>query len=305
MNNNPLKGSLLVAAAACCYGMLGTFVKLAYIDGFTTAEVTVSQFLLGFMVLFVLSYFSQWKVTRQPEGKTSQMSVLKMVGAGTSLGLTSICYYMAVRYIAVSMAIIMLMQAVWMSIVLESILHKRRPGMLKIISVLIILMGTVMATGALHKSNQINLGGIGWGLLAATFYTATIYSSNQLQLQVPPLKKSFLMICGGLIIVLVIFFPTLMDGFSLRIFLSWGLLVSLFGTILPPILFTKGMPLTGMGPGAMLTSLEVPVSILFAHFILGESISLMQWFGVTVILIAIVLINWPRGRNVKLRMPLI
>ena len=302
MNNNPIQGGLLIAAAACCYGMLGTFVKLAYIDGFTTAEVTVSQFSLGFMVLFALSYFSQRKITRQAEKKTSQNSSYKMVGAGASLGLTSICYYMAVRYIAVSTAIILLMQAVWMSIVLESILHKRRPGILKIISVLLTLIGTVMATGALRKSNQINLGGIGWGLLAAAFYTATIYSSNQLQLHLPPLKRSFQMICGGLIVVLVIFFPVLMDGFSLKIFLSWGLLVSLFGTILPPILFTKGMPLTGMGLGAMLTSLEVPVSILFAHFILGESITLMQCFGIIVVLIAIVLINW-RGKECKVRIP--
>jgi drug/metabolite transporter (DMT)-like permease len=299
MNNNLIRGSVLIAAAACCYGMLGTFVKMAYLDGFTTAEVTVSQFVLGFLSLLALSFNSQRRISGQPEKKAIRKSYFKMITAGASLGLTSICYYMAVKYIAVSLGIVLLMQAVWMSIVLESILQKRFPGMLKIISVFIILIGTVLATGVLHHSKQINLEGIGWGLLAAASYTATIYSSNNVQLQLPPLKRSFLMISGGLIVVLLVFFPALMHGFSLKIFLSWGLLVSLFGTILPPILFTKGMPLTGMGLGAMLTSLEVPVSIIIAHYILGESISLLQWLGVIIILMGVIVINWSQNMNTK------
>lgn len=291
MNNKALKGSFLIAAAACCYGMLGTFVKMAYLDGFTTAEITISQFSLGFLGLLAMSFNNRGKTAGEVDEKTSGKGYLKMVAAGVSLGLTSIFYYMAVKYIAVSLGIVLLLQAVWMSIVLESILHKRSPGILKIIAVFIILIGTVLATGALHQDSSINWGGVGWGLLAAASYTATMYSSNHVQLQLPPLKRSFLMITGGLIVVLLVFAPALLHGFSLRIFLSWGLLVSLFGTILPPILFTKGMPLTGMGLGAMLTSLEVPVSIIFAHYLLGESINILQWSGVVLILMAVILIN--------------
>jgi len=37
MKNNVLKGVFLVALGATSYGMLATFVKLAYKDGYTTA----------------------------------------------------------------------------------------------------------------------------------------------------------------------------------------------------------------------------------------------------------------------------
>lgn len=44
---NILKGVLFVGVGASIYGMLATFVKLAYNDGYTTAEVTTSQFMWG------------------------------------------------------------------------------------------------------------------------------------------------------------------------------------------------------------------------------------------------------------------
>ncbi|PZF72768.1 EamA family transporter [Taibaiella soli] len=291
MNTNRIKGSLLIAAAACCYGMLGTFVKLAYLDGFTTAEITVAQFSIGFLSLLLLSSGTRNDVIDLGKKRTGRKDYLKVVAAGSSLGLTSISYYMAVKYIAVSLGIVLLLQAVWMSVVLECILNKKRRRIMQIVAVLLIFFGTILATGTLQHTSAINWTGIGWGLFAAVCYTATMYSSSHLQLQLPPMKRSFLMVTGGFVIVLVFFAPELIRGFSFKIFLTWGILVSLFGTVLPPILFTRGMPLTGMGLGAMLTSLEVPVAILFAHFLLGESISLLQWSGVIFILVAIILIN--------------
>jgi drug/metabolite transporter (DMT)-like permease len=293
LKNKTIKGSLLIAMAACCYGMLGTFVKMAYLNGYSTAEITLSQFSLGFIGLLMLNLKQEKKTDISVKKKVLGKSYFRMIAAGSSLGLTSICYYMAVKYIAVSVGIVMLLQAVWMGIVLECILSKKRPDRFKIMAVMVILTGTVLATGVLHRHNQINWTGIGWGLLAAAAYTATMYSSNKMELELPPRKRSFLMVTGGFLVVLLVFFPSLLQGFSFKIFLNWGLLVSLFGTILPPILFTKGMPLTGMGLGAILSSLEVPVSIIFAHYMLGESISLLQWLGVLLILMALILINTP------------
>jgi len=291
MKNSILKGSLLISLAACCYGMLGTFVKMAYLDGFNTAEVTVSQFTIGFISLLFISCYKRKPVSDLGQKEYSGKSYIKMIAGGASLGLTSIFYYLAVRYISVSIGIILLVQAVWMSIVLEAFLSKKRPDGKKIVAVLIILIGTVFATDVMFQHDQLNWKGIAWGILAASSYTVTMYSSNNIGLQFPPLKRSFLMVTGGFIVVLLVFIPVLLNGFSLNIFLKWGLMVSLFGTVLPPILFTKGMPLTGMSLGAICTSLEIPVAILFAHFLLGEVVSPIQWAGVILILSAVVLIN--------------
>lgn len=290
-NSSILKGSLFIILAACCYGMLGTFVKMAYRDGYDTAEVTISQFSLGFITLLMLNLIIKKKGVITGSRNNSLKSYAKVIVAGSSLGFTSIFYYMTVKYVSVSIGIVLLVQAIWMSLVLEMIQSRKRPEFLKVLAIIIILLGTIMATNVFHEDSQINWKGIGWGISAAISYTATMYSSNHVGLEFHPLNRSFLMICGGFFIVLLVYFPAFLEGFSFDIFLSWGLLIALFGTILPPILFTKGMPMTGMGLGAIFTSLEIPVSIVFAHFLLNEQVAFIQWIGVCFILLAIVLKN--------------
>ena len=290
MNNNILKGSLLVALGASSYGMLATFVKMAYSEGFTTAEVTLSQFCLGFLGLLILTIFRRKQPL--PISKTgSGKSILKLMTAGISMGLTSIFYYMSVQYLPVSVGIVLLMQTVWMGVILEMILHKKAPGLRKIVAVFIILAGTVLATNLLKESITISWIGIGWGLLAAVSYTASVYASNSIELHLPPLKRSLFLILGGLITIACIFHASINGSFSFDIFLRWGLILSLFGTILPPLLFTRGMPLTGMGLGAIVAAVEIPVSVMMAHFVLGEVVNLPQWIGIILILFAVVLMN--------------
>jgi len=303
MKNDVLKGSIFLALGASCYGMLGTFVKMAYHDEFNLAEVTLSQFALGFAGLLILTLFRK----RKPETETTTSasnikSVFKLIGAGTSLGLTSIFYYMAVQYVPVSVAIVLLMQTVWMGVIVEMILHKKIPGSRKVVAVFIVLIGTTLATNLLHQSVVINWTGFGWGMMAALCYTATMYSSNTLELHFPPLKRSLYLILGGLIIISFIFHASLNQNFSYRIFLGWGLVISLFGTILPPLLFTKGMPLTGIALGAIIASIEIPVSVLMANILLNEPISLFQWMGVILILLAVTLMNIGNRKKQKLPM---
>jgi drug/metabolite transporter (DMT)-like permease len=290
MKSQVLKGSIFIVLGAVCYGMLGTFVKMAYQDGFNTAEVTLSQFATGFTVLLILTMFKK-KVPANVNNTTGIKSQLKLVIAGTSLGLTSIFYYLAVQYIPVSIAIVLLIQTVWMGVLVEMIMNRKWPGFRKIIAIMIILAGTILATNLLKQSININWVGFGWGLMAAFSYTATMYSSNKLELHLPPLKRSLFMILGGLVIILIIFHASLNPQFSFGIFLSWGLIVSLFGTVLPPLLFTRGMPLTGIGLGAIIASIEIPVSVLMAHLLLKEPVSLVQWTGVLLILLAVVMMN--------------
>jgi drug/metabolite transporter (DMT)-like permease len=72
---------------------------------------------------------------------------------------------------------------------------------------------------------------------------------------------------------------------------TWGIPIALFGTIIPPLMFNKGFPITGVGLGSILSAFELPVSITISYFMLGEIINSTQWFGVFLILLAIILLN--------------
>ncbi len=124
--NELLKGVILVALGATSYGMLATFVKLAYGEGFTTAEVTSSQFIYGILGTFLITLFN--KKSSKGVEKPSEKNKFQLMLAGTSLGMTSVFYYLCVKYIDVSIAIVLLMQTVWMGVILEWILDKQRPS---------------------------------------------------------------------------------------------------------------------------------------------------------------------------------
>jgi drug/metabolite transporter (DMT)-like permease len=290
MNKEKLKGSVFVALGASSYGMLSTCVKMAYQQGFTTAEVTISQYILGTVILLGLNLIKK-KHSILISAAQKKSGKLKLILAGSSLGLTSVFYYLAVQYVSVSVGIILLMQTVWMGIFLEAIIQKKSPGLKSILSVLIILLGTILATSLYKENVSIDWKGIGWGLMAAISYTATMYSSNSIGLDIPPLKRSLYLITGGLLIILLIFHSHLKTEFSFSIFPKWGIILSLFGTVLPSILLTRGMPKTGVGLGAIVASLEIPVSVFMAWVLIGESVSLLQWAGILLIILAVIIIN--------------
>lgn len=76
------------------------------------------------------------------------------------MGLTSIFYYKSVQYIPLSVGIVLLIQTVWMGVILEMLLHKKAPGSGKIVSVFIIMGGTILASNFLAESVDMRLGAI-------------------------------------------------------------------------------------------------------------------------------------------------
>ena len=283
--NNTLKGVLLVGLGATSYGMLATFVKLAYSENYTTAEVTASQFVFGILGMFLIGLYYKFK-NKEATENPSKSDIVKLMLAGTSLGMTSVFYYLAVRYINVSIAIVLLMQTVWMGVILEYFLDKVVPSMQKIISVAVVL--------------------------AASSFTTTMFTANRIALHIAPHKRSLYMLFGGAVIVAVFGFITqfgpnnfqwakelfsginennVIQDFNFGIFTKWGIVIAVFGTIIPPLLMNAGFPHTGLGLGSIISSVELPVSVMMAFFILGETVIFSQWVGIVLILIAIVIMN--------------
>lgn len=289
--NTVIKGVFLVALGATSYGMLATFVKLAYLENYTTAEVLTSQFTLGLLGLILINFWTKSK-SKSAVVKASRKDIVQLLVAGTSTGFTGIFYYMAVKLdIPVSICIVLLMQSVWMGVLLEMILTKKLPSQRKVISVIIVLVGTALATNILNTSTNLNIWGLLSGLVAAMSFTATMFTANSISLHISSAQRSLYMLIGGTVMVAIFALITQNRPFNMEIFLKWGIILSLFGTIIPPLLLTAGFPKTGIGLGSIVSSLELPVSVLMAFFILKETVLPFQWLGIILILVAIVIMN--------------
>ncbi len=290
MNIN-LKGALYVATGAASYGILATFVKYANNQGIGTAGLAFSQYLFGALVLVVLSFLFSKKTEASRLKDKGRVPKLKLVLYGGFLGLTSSFYFLSIQYVPVSVGIILLMHTIWMGVVVEFFMARHLINQTKIIGGVVALIGTALAAKIFESEIELDYRGIGYGLLAAASYTGVLFATSRVAVETPLFTRSKYLVIGGLLVILIFWNVAIFQEFSWPVFLKWGSFLGLFGTILPPVLFNKGMPRVGTGFGSIISAIEIPISVVSAYLVLNEHISLLQWLGIVIILIAVVLIN--------------
>lgn len=286
-----LKGILLVLLGACSFGILSTFVKLAYADGYTLADVTGTQALFGAILLWI-AYFMQ-RLSDKKQAEKPKLHWSKLMLAGTFTGLVSIFYYQCVKLVPASLAIILLMQFVWISVLLEWTIYGKKPGKLQLLAIFIILIGTILASGFIEQtSSKINLPGLAFGFLAALCYALFLMINGKVGNDYPPLQKSALMITGACILIFIFLSPNFLVSGALKgNLLLWGTILAVFGTFIPPICFAAGIPKVGLTLSSILSSAELPVAVLMSSLVLHEQVGWLRWIGVILILSAMIIPN--------------
>ena len=288
-------GLSYVAFGSISYGILATVVKYANSDGVGTALLTFSQYL--FAALF-LTFFA-WRVSKSKIIGTkyalpSPKLKLKLMAYGTTLGFSSSFYYMTIQYVPVSVGIILLMQAIWMGVVIDLISTRGKNSRMKIIGALVAITGTLLAANVFESNITLHPLGIIFGLLAAISFTSFMYFSNRLGHQTHVIIKSKYLVYGGFVVVLFFWNIQILNEMNFEHMVKWGIFLAVFGSMIPPIFFSQGMPAIGTGLGSIVSSIEIPFSVLSAAVILGEDVSALQWGGIAIILCAVVLINFKK-----------
>ncbi|WP_079910584.1 DMT family transporter [Paenibacillus sp. 32352] len=283
-SKNRWKAIWFVLLGAASYGVLSTFVKLGYQSGFSAAEITGSQVSIGLIVLWLLSLTK----LRQMKGITPGI-ILKLVAGGTFTGLTGYFYYQSLQVLDASFAVLLLFQFTWMGMLLDWLVEKRLPTLFQWIAMVLTLAGTVLASGIVSGTvSRPSASGIGLGLLAACCYTMFIFFSGRVATHLPALFRSTWMITGAALIVLILMPPQFLWNGSLAQGLwKWGILLAVFGMILPPFLYAKGAPFIETGLAAVLGSVELPVVIICSALLLHEQTYLLQWIGIAIILLGV------------------
>ncbi|WP_121610754.1 EamA family transporter [Mesobacillus foraminis] len=278
--------ALIVFLGGCCYGILSTFVKLAYSAGYSVTEVTGGQYLFGTLITWILVLCTKKK-------KVTRSQTLKLLLSGIPFGLTGAFYYQSLQTLNASLAIILLFQFVWIGTLFEVIFYKKKPTKGKLTSIIILLVGSVLAgglitVGGIHLSWQ----GTIWGLLSALTFATFIFLSGSVGKDTPPILKSALLSTGALLVVFLLFPPIYLFNLPVLVGVApYGLLLGFFGVFLPPLLYSIGMPHIGPGLGTILTASELPVAISMSALVLDESVGLSRWIGVVLIFGGIVVGN--------------
>ena len=297
-----MKYWISVLAGAMSYGILSTIVVLSYGEGYQLGEIVGAQLLVGFIFSWLTAIYTKRKELRvKRDVKSSsgpamhhrltwkQRILLMLAGAPTVV--TGLLYYHSLQYIPASLAIILLFQFTWISSVIQAVSNRKRPNPIMLLTLLVLFVGTLLAAGLNGDAAAIiSRTGLIFGLLSAVSYSMFLLFSGKAVPSAHPAYRSAWMVTGGFILLIVLFPPHfLFNGMLGEPLLIYGLLLGLFGAFIPPLLFAIGIPHIGEAMGGILGAAELPVAVLLSSIVLHESVGMVQWLGVALILVGVTL----------------
>ena len=141
-------------------------------------QVTVHQTGIAMLLLWLLALmrFRQWKSPFR-----RGWIKLCVIGIG-GLALTTVLYNQALERLDASLAIVLLFQFTWITILLDSVSRRQWPSKFRLLAIFIVMVGTLLAVGILEEGlTRFDTVGIILGLRSAVAYSLFIWWTGRLQ----------------------------------------------------------------------------------------------------------------------------
>ena len=221
--------------------------------------------------------------------KSRLRGILLLFACGLSIALCSSCNIFALNTISVSLAVLLLFQFIWMGVIIQCIVKRALPSKDTAVSVLMLVIGTVLASGVLIAGTKFALIGVCFGLGSAIFFAVYVFLIGHVAVSMHPVYRSFVVMSMALLSVLAIFGMSLAGNAS-QIdtgLAEYALVIGLFGCAIPMFFFAIGTPKIPTGAATILSSSELPATIICAVIIIHESVTAFQWVGVCLVFLGI------------------
>ena len=150
------------------------------------------------------------------------------------------------------------------------------------------VIGTIPAAGLIDVDvSQIPLQGWFWGLAAALCYSLFLFANGRATTNMTTTNRLVLVSFFAFMMSVVFQSPEVIWNGTLFNEGLWvyGLLLGVFGMIIPVFLFTIAVPKVGLGMSSILSSIELPIAVMVSVILLSETVSTLQIVGIVIIIL--------------------
>ncbi len=278
---------LLVFIAGSSYGFIVPVIKAAANIGVFPSTFLPLQYILAFVAGFAYCLIRR---VRMPRAR----SLLQMALLGVCTGFTSICYYTAVSLLPSALALTLLFQYVWVSVLIECVVERHLPTRSSVIAIAIVLVGTCFAAGLFDGPlDHLDPKGIAFGIGSAFAYALYLYLSGRIATDQPTELRTTMLAVGGIAITSLAnpaAYATSLGDAHAWIF---ALALSILGILLPTSLINYASPKLSPGMVSIMASSELPVGVLAAWAFAADAPSPLVLFGAFLVLLGIFVKSWP------------
>lgn len=284
------KAPIFIVLAASCWGIIGIFIRVLSKIGFNPIQITATRCIVTAIILTIyLSIKDKKKLIIEKK------DIWYFMGTGIgSIVFFNICYFTTIQETTLSIASILLYTSPFFVIILSAIFFQEKITLQKLIALCIAFIGCILITGIIGTQGVKLTGygiltGIGSGI---GFSLYSIFGRIALK------KYHILTVTSyTFIVATVALFPFSNVGEMFKIIksnklsLSNILLIGILSTLIPFLLYNKGLQNMEAGKASVMAFVEPVVATIVGIILYGERINIQNGTGIILIFLSLVLLN--------------
>jgi drug/metabolite transporter (DMT)-like permease len=271
-------GAIFVIICALGYGVMPIFAIYAYRGGVNVITLLFMRFSLAALFFFIYLFLKSIRI------KLTLNNLLSLfILGGIFYTLQSMFYFTSVKYIPVSLAVLILFTYPVFVSVLTYFVDKIRLSKEIGISMAVSIGGMVLALGP--SIGNVNVYGVMLAVGSAVIYSCYIVLGNRVVMKLPPLVVSaYVTLFTALCLLIVgLFSKSISFSFSAG---AWFPILGIvfFSTIISIIAFFSGMERLGVLKTSIIGMLEPVFSTMFSVVLFHEKLSVIGVLGGALVL---------------------
>lgn len=279
-----LKGKIYLLLSAFLYGIAPILAKIAYkggVDGITLSFLRTFLTLPLLFVLMLVKHIS-FKLTRK---ELRDIVLLGIIGGSMSM----ILLYVAYDYISTGLATTLHFIYPLVTVVSSAVVYREKMSRAKLFSVMLVTLGVIMFADITDAADKVGiilaiLSGIFYSFYVIYLYRSGLDEMNYIKL------TFYLMIIMSLATFL---FGSITTDFAFDKMNkgSWLLsaLISIIITLGAIPMFQVGVRCEGASTAGIVSAAEPITTIITGAIFLGETMTVMQYFGGALIIAGVIL----------------
>lgn len=288
--NRKTVSALLVASAGSMWGFMGLLVRRLSAANLSSIDVCflralVTAIAMGLLLLAVNRKAFSIKLK----------DIWCFIGTGViSVVFFNFCYFRTIMLTSLSVAAVMLYTAPVFVVLMSAVLFGEKLTKNKLIAALVAFLGCAFVSGIIGGAGRLSAVGILFGLGSGIGYALySIFSRYALERGYSSATISFYTFVFAVIPCFFLAdrsagFAALTSGFG---DFAITVLIILFVTLAPYLLYTRGLQGLENGTASIIASIEPVVATLVGWGLYHETLNLWNVMGIVLVLFSIVLIN--------------
>lgn len=278
-----------VVIAAILWGTLGIFSKNLNKFGFNPLQIVFIRAFGASITLLVFTIIKDAKLI-----KVKPHDYMYFIGTGIfSFTFFNLCYFIAIKETSLSVAAILLYTAPTIVTILSAVLFKEKMTNKKLISLLLTFVGCIFVTAfADGTENKLTFVGILAGLGAGLGYALySIFGRYALIKYSPITVTLYTFIFSSIGLIAFVDIKTMIHLFSNVTAIYNAVVLGLFATVLPFLLYTKGLYNLETSQASIVATIEPIIATIIGFTLYSEAMTFYKVLGISIVVFAVSMIR--------------